>query len=660
MKLYQRIILFIIVGWLTACTKPPASPQAQPGLPAPSPTPPGPPAPATMPDDTIPTPLPRLSAEEAARWQHYPSYNAVQGLAFAPDGSLWAATIGGVVRWDVDMDVPTHYVIPGGPLSYVTHQIAVTADGVVWAATSSGVARFTPAQNAEGAWRIYTTADGLPSDTVYSIAITPDAVWAGTEKGLARLDGTGQAEKARWTAYTTEKGAPQTSVAYVAAGAGALWASVQGSGMIRYNAQNDAWEAVAGNFPYPNVGVTKIAPDGAPWVHIGYDNVYRFDGTSWQLAYAATGGRWVCDMAFGKGPTPYTTPYIATCSGFHTAGTGLAYWDGAQWAYFTVDDGLLSNDLLAVALAPDGDLAVGTDRGISLRQNGVWRSLRYGPALREVTTVAVAPDTSVWLGFGAQTSRPPGGGLTRLAQAGDWQYFDRAVLGEATNIQTLAFDKDGELWAASGCGAKRSDGCCGADTRWQTGIACEDGVLGNLRDIVFAPDGAIWMITEFAVSRRDGAGLTAFSNKLPTALAIAPDGKIWLGHSTLSGGGLSVFDGTEWITQTHVPLGEILALAVTADGVLWASGHEGVMRFANGQWTGDTEPLDAASPVSSLLVDPGGDVWGLAGHSLMHWKGNQWETIGLPFAITLYDGAFAPDGTLWLGTDQGLLRYRSR
>ncbi|MBN2003513.1 MAG: hypothetical protein JXA21_09170 [Anaerolineae bacterium] len=648
MKLFSKTALVFTMGWLVACSRSP-QPSAQSLTTTPTLPPPPTPTGTILPD--IPAPRPSPSPEEFAHWQLHPSFNDIRGLAFAPDGSLWAAIIGGVVHWDLSTDTATRYEIPGGPLSHVTHQIEIADDGVIWIATSSGVARFAPGTSS--VWRIYTTADGLPSDVVYSVATAPGAIWVGTENGVARLNATAPAETAVWTTYTTEKGAPPTSIAYLAARDDVLWASVQGNGMIRYDAHSDTWEAVGGNFAYPNTGVIAIAPDGSPWVHIGYDNVYRFDGTAWQMAYEATGGRWVCDMAFGGN----STPYIATCAGFHSAGTGLAYWEGAQWAYFTMDDGLLSDNLSAVALATNGDLAAGTDRGISLYQNGIWRALRYGPTLREVTAVAVAPDNSVWVGFGKDAFYPAYGGLARLIEYGNWQYFDHTVLSEGTNIRALIFDASGNLWAASGCGISSLSRCCDEDSQWGTWIACEDNVSGNIRNIAFAPDGAAWFIDEFNVYRRDAAGLTIFGSKVPTALTVAPDGKVWLAHATVAGGGLSVFDGTNWITQTNVPIAHIVSLAATADGTVWASGQEGVMRNASGQWTGDKKTPNAEM-IETLLVAPDGDVWGIAAHGLIHWKGAQREMIGVPPETTLYTGAFAPDGTLWLGTDQGVARYR--
>ena len=109
-----------------------------------------------------PTPArPRLSA---AHWQHYPSYNDIQDLAFAPDGTLWAAVMGGVVQWDLSTDTPTYHILPGGKYVHVIHQIAITPDNIVWGATSSGIARFDGVT-----WRTFTIADGLPTDIIYTL-----------------------------------------------------------------------------------------------------------------------------------------------------------------------------------------------------------------------------------------------------------------------------------------------------------------------------------------------------------------------------------------------------------------------------------------------------------------------------------------------------------
>ncbi len=631
------VLLFIAAcsgGWQPAtssvsATLTPAPSSVVPLQPSPSATV------ALLPPSPTATPLP---PEETAHWQHFPSYNDVQALAFAPDGALWAAITGGVVRWDSTTDSPTFYAIEGEPYTDVVHDIAVAPNGAVWAATNGGVAHFDGA-----AWRLYTRADGLPFDMAATLAFAPDGVaWAGGDGGLARFDG------ATWHAVTLPDGFADALIWGVGvAPDGIVWASTHSSGVLRYDPRTGEWTSYK-DFPYLNARVLAVGPDGAPWVHIGYDNVYRFNGETWEMAYEATGGRWVCDMAF---PTGSTTPYIATCEGFHTAGTGLAYFDGARGHYITVEDGLLRNSLMAVAVAPDGTLAVGTDRGISLGQGQSWRALRHGPALREVTAVAVTADGAAWFGFGTGASRPPGGGVTRF-DGQTWKYFDAPSAAANTNTVMMTVSPSGDLWASSGCGVLRFTG--GA---WQTFVPCDGSVIGNVHSIAFAPNGDVWIASDFSVGRYAGDTQMVYSSKLPTALAITTAGEVWLAHSTLGGGGLSTFDETDWITQTTMPLTMVHHLLATADGALWAAGINGVFHFDGAQWT-SYEGLPDEESVVALVIAPDGGVWAATSRSLFFLSEGRWQTATLPFETTVYALAAAPDGEVWLGTSKGALRYR--
>lgn len=601
----------------------------------PSPSPPSPSA--TFPP-ALSSPTPTLLPTEApAPWQHFPSYNDVQALAFAPDGALWAAIIGGVVRWDLTTDSPTFYAIEGAPYTDVVHDIAVAFNGEIWAATSGGVARFDGV-----AWTLYTRADGLPFDMATSLAFSPDGVvWASGDGGLAHFDGT------FWRAVALPfKFSDVFTWAVGAAPDGSIWASTHNRGILHYDPRTRVWTPRA-NFSSLNTRVLTVGPDGAPWVHNGYDNVYRFNGETWEMAYESTGGRWVCDMAF---PAGSTTPYIATCEGFHTYGTGLAYFNGTTWDYITVDDGLLRNIISAVAVAPDGTLAVGTDRGISLGRGQSWRALRYGPALREVTAVAVTGDGVAWFGFGTGASRPPGGGITRF-DGQTWQYFDAPSAAANANVLMMTVSPSGDLWAANGCGVLRFTG--GA---WQTFVPCDGSLIGNVRSIAFASNDDVWIASDFNVGHYVGDAQTIYSGQLPTALAITTAGEVWLAHSTLAGGGLSTFDGTAWITQTTTPLTMVHHLLVTPDGALWAAGINGVFRFDGAQWA-SYEGLPEGEGVAALVAAPDGALWAATSSSLFFLNGARWQEISLPFEVTVYSLFCAPDGTLWLGTSKGALHY---
>ncbi len=631
------VLLFIAAcsgGWQPAtssvsATLTPAPSSVVPLQPSPSATV------ALLPPSPTGTPLP---PEETAHWQHFPSYNDVQALAFAPDGALWAAITGGVVRWDLATDSPTFYAIEGAPYTDVVHDIAVAPDGAIWAATSGGVARFDGAT-----WQLYTRAAGLPFDMARTLAFAPDGVlWAGGDGGLAWFDG------AAWRTVTLPVGFSDALIwAVGVAPDGIVWASTHSGGVLRYDPRAGDWTTYT-DFPYLNARVLAVGSDGAPWVHIGYDNVYRFNGEMWEMAYEATGGRWVCDMAFATGRP---TPYIATCEGYHTYGTGLAYSDGGQWNYITVDDGLLQNIISAVAVAPDGTLAVGTDRGISLGQGQSWRALRHGPALREVTAVAVTADGAAWFGFGTDASRPPGGGVTRF-DGQTWQYFDAPSPIADANVRLMTISPSGELWAVSGCSISRF-----IEGAWQPFVTCDDGILGSIRSVAFAPTGDVWIASDFSAYHYVGDAMTRYDGQLPTALAVTKASEVWLAHSTLAGGGLSTFDGTDWITQTTTPLTMVYRLLATPDGALWAAGINGVFRFDGAQWA-SYEGLPDGEGVTALVAAPDGVLWAATSNSLFFLDVARWQKVSLLFEATVYTLSCAPDGEVWLGTSKGALRYR--
>ena len=58
-------------------------------------------------------------------WTRYDSINQAFDLTFAPDGTLWAATSGGLVHWVPDLDTYTRYAV-------WPSQLALAPDGTLW------------------------------------------------------------------------------------------------------------------------------------------------------------------------------------------------------------------------------------------------------------------------------------------------------------------------------------------------------------------------------------------------------------------------------------------------------------------------------------------------------------------------------------------------
>ncbi len=79
-------------------------------------------------------------------------------------------------------------------------------------------------------WQNFDTDDGLPSQKILCIHATPDAVWAGTDKGLARWNGQ------NWKTYRTKDGLAHPVVMALAddPATGDVWVATL-SGLSRFS-----------------------------------------------------------------------------------------------------------------------------------------------------------------------------------------------------------------------------------------------------------------------------------------------------------------------------------------------------------------------------------------------------------------------------------------
>src|ERR1017187_2080442 len=80
-------------------------------------------------------------------------------------------------------------------------------------------------------WQNFTTADGLPDNRVFSVAVDGSRIWAGTENGL------GLYENGKWKVFRPADGLAHRAVTYVAVDKKThdVWAATMG-GLSRYSA----------------------------------------------------------------------------------------------------------------------------------------------------------------------------------------------------------------------------------------------------------------------------------------------------------------------------------------------------------------------------------------------------------------------------------------
>jgi ligand-binding sensor domain-containing protein len=271
-----------------------------------------------------------------------------------------------------------------------------------------------------------------------------------------------------------------------------------------------------------------------------------------------------------------------------------------------------------------------------------------------------APATPV----GTVSAPPPTPQPTAVRMEGEaaWQvaYRLEGLDSAPRYITRLAAAPDGTLWMGSdNDGAFHYDG-----SAWRQ-FTQEDGLADNsVHDFAFGPDGAVWAVTWFGVSRFDGE--TWHTTRMEKdfmgndfhSLAISPDGRVWVG----GGEGLMYLEDEAWepaLPDSHYAI-QAYTLWADPDGSIWYGGYRTLNRVAR---DGITSVLPPATPDSirftALLRSADGALWIGSTNGLYRYQDEVWLTPGggLPvYQITSL--ASAPDGTLWVGSaGQGLLRF---
>jgi hypothetical protein len=333
-----------------------------------------------------PTPHPRRAIRRARRRQVGAVLTALAVVAAVAAGSI--AGVSALIRSSErpipanpteTPTVPAPAVVSGSALDgYVAtifpagdnlRDLAVAPDGTLWAAgyqrpsdeLVGSVARFDGET-----WATYTTDDGLPRGAVLTVDVAPDGtVWAGTERGLARLDGE------VWTVVS-----PQVSVEHVAfAPDGSIVAvsyTPQGQGpdplytadIARFDGQT--WSTLGGGgtlLPEELEDVIRcldVSPvDGSVWACAGggswvpFKGIWRFDGSGWTSWLE---DEWPRGAAHALTIRSDGSVWVLAHDG--AGGVSLASFDGGAWtvfpAPFTTTLPKYAGNLGPMVIGPDG------------------------------------------------------------------------------------------------------------------------------------------------------------------------------------------------------------------------------------------------------------------------------------------------------------------
>jgi diguanylate cyclase (GGDEF)-like protein len=288
------------------------------------------------------------------------------------------------------------------------------------------------------------------------------------------------------------------------------------------------------------------------------------------------------------------------------------------------DTGVVSDNGVLVEDA-GGHLLTPTNRGLARWDGAGWTRMDSSNGLPDIEITALLFDNqgTLWMGtYGRGISRWNGYGL--VEGWGLHQGFE-----SVPNWSILRFDAQ-HLWFANELGGSvLADG----QTRLQPWPINFSPAPRQILSIAKAHDGSIWAaLYDHRVLRYDPAsGRTTLAAELPTFvrfLQFDRQERLWVATNN----GIYHIDHVGAPAE-RAPVAESTVqqcsdIAEGDDGAMWFACNDGVVRFANGQWTRmqqtGTAPL--ASGFSAIAVDRDGSLWlGTNEAGLLHAdvRGNQ-------------------------------------
>lgn len=274
--------------------------------------------------------------------------NRVRALAQAADGFVWITGEREVQQMN-PLDPAVTRIYPFGsdgmPLDSV-QTLAADYGGGVWFG-GLGAAHL----DAQGEWKVYSSADGLVGGVIQAIAVDPQLrVWLGAKTGLSIWNGD------NFFNLTKENGLPSENILALLPQADAMWIGSNGGGLYRFASnQLRIFNQAESGLPSDTVTALGETSDGA--LLVGTDRgLVRFQ-----------------DEAATPIPDVPAVPITAiTIDGERawvaTAGDGLFVYDGRGWRPRRINGDLPSLNVNALLVDSYGTLWIGGANGGIVRE----------------------------------------------------------------------------------------------------------------------------------------------------------------------------------------------------------------------------------------------------------------------------------------------------
>ncbi len=484
----------------------------------------------------------------------------VRALVESANSYLWVWTDQGLARLTDEgqfVDVTSKTGLPSSAI------VRVMADGQggVWVGTQDSVSRYE-----DGHWSMPSSQSAqfpwIPIMPIEFIQSFGGRVASADKNTVAMLDGDEKRGDNALDHFTTGKELPGSRIqALFFDRRGSLWIGTNG-GLTRWTAGGKL-ERLPVTDPLASASVLALMEDreGNIWVgtetgglHILRDQRFRTIGAREGLSSDATttvvedkaGTLWVGTNGAGlnairsegnaavESHPSHKNNDVARVGhpdSFASLGTGL------KTRSYSVRDGLLSDVILSLAAAPNGDLWVGTPDGLNRIRGGRIDSFTSADGLPDdfIRSLLVDTDGSLWIGtrrglthWSMRNGRPGGAQMETFSHANG--------LGSDL-VGALARDSAGNLWVATFAGLSRLHG----------------GAIANYTTA------------------------NGLSSNVVTALLSREDGTLLIGTQDH---GWNVWDGQRFSPEKHDGLDQTSIHAILDDGVghLWFATGNGIAR----------------------------------------------------------------------------------
>ncbi len=501
--------------------------------------------------------------------------NSVHGILQTRDGYLWAATEGGVARFNgFQFTVFNQESVPEFT-SNDTCCLAEDRNGDLWIGTSDGLLRY-----AGGAFRRYTTADGLPSAIVESLAPTDDgSLLVLTADGLARYEGQ------RFSAL-----APSASALGTGPG-NAAWIAAA-AGIFSY----DNGHLRAASLPGLPGSIESLGSlrNGSQWARTRTALLLWNQGRlrTWRVGHELPGTRVQSFLEDSRG-----TLWVGTDQGLVTLPSAGA----AGNVQLESLPALGTSSILTMFEDREHSLWVGTDTtGLHVLQREKFQTL---PSLsgRPITAITQTVDGTVWLGSKEDGLFRYDGRETRNLSTKD------GLLSDV--ILTLAADRDGSLWIGTPDGLNHLRG------QKIESYTSADGLPDDFIRSLFADDdGTLWVGTRRGLAHREQGQFSILSrtnglkSDLIGAMLRSNSNDLWVG--TLDGlvrireGKPTVFTRAQGLSDDV-----ITSLFEDKDHTLWVGTKDGGLNRSSGDGFSSINVHDLPREIDAIVMDARGYLW---------------------------------------------------